>query len=267
VPLGNSSSVNVGDGVVALGNAGGTGSTETVTGTITGLNQTITASDDGSGTSERLTNMLRTNADIVPGDSGGPLVSTDGKVIGMDTAAATGSFGVGQQDVGFAIPINRALHIANQIVSGKGSPTIQIGSEGFLGVLVPAKKASTVASPSQQRSLQIQEDQTPGGTGVPKASAACVPNSLEAGIPTRVAPASSGTLVLGELCGTAAAKAGVIAGDVITQVNGQTVTTPNSLTGIMSRFRPGSHVKLTIISVATGQKEIRTLILGAKPPV
>ena len=246
VPLGNSTKVSLGDGVVALGNAGGTGSTETVTGTITGLNQTITASDDGSGTSERLTGMLRTNANIVPGDSGGPLVSTDGQVIGMDTAAATGSFGVGQQDVGFAIPINRALRIANEIISGRGSPSVQIGSEGFLGVLVPAKKASTVSSPSQQRSLQIQEDQNPTSPGVPKAGAACVPNSLEAGIPARVAPASSGTLVLGELCGTAAAKAGIIAGDVITAVNGQTVTTPNSLTGIMAKFRPGSHVKLSI---------------------
>jgi S1-C subfamily serine protease len=267
VPLGNSTKVSLGDGVVALGNAGGTGSTETVTGTITGLNQTITASDDGSGTSERLTGMLRTNANIVPGDSGGPLISTDGQVIGMDTAAATGSFGVGQQDVGFAIPINRALRIANEIISGRGSPSVQIGSEGFLGVLVPAKKASTVSSPSQQRSLQIQEDQNPTSPGVPKAGAACVPNSLEAGIPARVAPASSGTLVLGELCGTAAAKAGIIAGDVITAVNGQTVTTPNSLTGIMAKFRPGSHVKLSIVAVSTGQKETKTLILGAKPPV
>jgi S1-C subfamily serine protease len=267
VPLGNSSKVNLGDGVVALGNAGGTGSTETVTGTITGLNQTITASDDGSGTSERLTGMLRTNANIVPGDSGGPLVSTDGRVIGMDTAAATGSFGVGQQDVGFAIPINRALRIANQIISGQGGPTVQIGSEGFLGVLVPAKKASTVASPSQQRSLQIQEDQNPGSPGVPKAGAACVPNNLEAGIPAHIAPASSGTLVLGELCGTAAAKAGITSGDVITAVNGQTVTTPNSLTGIMAKFRPGSHVKLSFVAVSTGQKETRTLVLGAKPPV
>jgi S1-C subfamily serine protease len=54
---------------------------------------------------------------------------------------------------------------------------------------------------------------------------------------------------------------------VITAVNGRTVTTPNSLTGIMANFRPGSHVKLTFIAVSTGQKETRTLILGAKPPV
>jgi len=97
VPLGDSSTVKVGDGVIALGNAGGTGGTITVTGSVTGLNQSITASDDGSSTSERLTNMLRTDANIVPGDSGGPLASTAGKVIGMDTAAATGSFGAGQR--------------------------------------------------------------------------------------------------------------------------------------------------------------------------
>jgi S1-C subfamily serine protease len=266
VPLGNSSAVNVGDGVVALGNAGGTGSIATVTGSITGLDETITASDDGSGTSERLTNMLRTNADIVPGDSGGPLVSTDGRVIGMDTAAATGSFGVGQQDVGFAIPINRALRIAGEIIAGRSSPSIQIGSTGFLGVLVPAQKASQVSSPAQQRSIQIQQDQS-GGSQIPRAQAACVPNSQAAGIPAKIAPASSGTLILGELCGTTAAKGGIISGDVITSVNGKTVTSPDSLTAIMSSLKPGSKISVTWVSVATGQKETRTLVLGAKPPV
>jgi hypothetical protein len=84
IPLGNSSAVKVGDGVVAMGNANGTGSITTATGAITGLNQAITASDDGSGESaEHLTGMLQTGADIIQGDSGGPLASTADKVIGM----------------------------------------------------------------------------------------------------------------------------------------------------------------------------------------
>ncbi len=266
VPLGNSAQVKLGNGVVALGNAGGTGQTTTVTGSITGLNQTITASDDGSGTSERLTDMLRTNANIVPGDSGGPLANTDGKVIGMDTAAATGSFGIGQQDVGFAIPINRALAIARQIIAGKGSGSVQIGSAGFLGVLVPAGKASVAADPVQQRKLQIQGEEDGAGGGVPSAGPGCIPNNLEAGVPQRVAATKTGALVLGDLCGTPATTAGMIPGDVITSVNGQRVTTPASLTAIMKTLRPGSKVTVTWVSVASGHHVTRTLTLASAPP-
>ena len=105
VPIGNSSNVKVGDPVVGIGNADGTGHLSYASGTITDLNQTITASDDGSGVaSERLTGMLQTSAHIIPGDSGGPLVSTDGKVIGMDTAASTGGFNNSAQDVGLCDP-------------------------------------------------------------------------------------------------------------------------------------------------------------------
>ena len=90
VPVGDSSTVKVGNNVIGMGNAGGTGSITSVAGSVTALNQSITASDDGSGVApERLTGMIQTNANIIPGDSGGPLASTDGKVIGMDTAAST----------------------------------------------------------------------------------------------------------------------------------------------------------------------------------
>ena len=86
VPIGNSSSVKAGEAVVALGNAEGRGAIATVAGQVTGLNQTITASDAGSSAgAETLHGMIQTSADVVPGDSGGPLASSAG-VIGMDTA-------------------------------------------------------------------------------------------------------------------------------------------------------------------------------------
>ncbi|HEY1643793.1 MAG TPA: trypsin-like peptidase domain-containing protein [Streptosporangiaceae bacterium] len=267
IPIGNSARVKLGDGVVALGNAGGSGQTTTVTGSITGLHQTITASDDGSSASEKLTDMLRTNADIVPGDSGGPLASTDGKVIGMDTAAATGSFGTGQQDVGFAIPINRAMKIAQQIIHGQAGGSVTLGSSGFLGVLVPDGKASQAADPAEQRRLQIQSEQSgsSGGLGIPRAGSQCVPNSLDVGIPAKVAPVSSGALILGDLCGTPSATAGIIAGDVITSVNGHAVSTPSSLTGVMQNYRPGAKISVTW-SKPSGKKVTKTLTLGVKPP-
>ena len=92
-PLGDSSSVAVGQNVTALGNAEGKGGTPAVaTGQVTALGQSITASDEGSSTnSEQLTGMIQSNVPIQPGDSGGSLVSSSGQVVGMDTAASSAS--------------------------------------------------------------------------------------------------------------------------------------------------------------------------------
>jgi len=106
--------------VVALGNAGGKGGTPSVaTGTVTALNQSITASDEGSGNSEQLTGLIETNANIQPGDSGGSLVNSYGQVIGMDTAASSGTQFQTQSgqtaEQAYTIPINEATSIARQI--------------------------------------------------------------------------------------------------------------------------------------------------------
>ncbi|MGO9161615.1 MAG: S1C family serine protease [Streptosporangiaceae bacterium] len=262
VPLGNSATVRVGDHVVALGNADGLGGAPAVGGAITGLNRTITASDDGTPATETLHGMLQTNANIVPGDSGGSLVSAAGKVIGMDTAAATGSVSQTQQSVGFAIPINKALAIARQIIAGQGTSKIHIGTTGFLGVLVPSEGASRVASPRAQRRMQLQQY----GTGAaPPATAGCLATNQDAGIPASVAPARSGALILGELCGTPAARAGISAGDVITAVAGHAITTPSSLTAIMADYRAGASAVVTWVSPA-GARHTRTLVLAQAPP-
>jgi S1-C subfamily serine protease len=268
VPLGDSSTVKVGDDVVAMGNAGGTGEISTVTGTITGLDQTITASDEGSGAPpERLTDMLQTNADIVQGDSGGPLSSTDGKVIGMDTAASTGSFS-NTQDVGFAIPINHALSIADEIIAGKGSSQVQIGSTGFVGVLVAGNSGggqSTQTSPQAQLQQQEQADQQPGGVGGIPATG-CVPTgSSPSGVPSSIAPVSSGTLVLGTICEEPAAEAGMIPGDVITSVAGKKVSSPASLTNILQGVRSGTTVSITWIT-PSNQTVNHMLTVAAAPP-
>ena len=115
--LGNSSNASVGEDVVGVGNAGGTGGTPSAAGgTVTALNQSITASDEGDGTSEQLSGLIETNADIQPGDSGGALVDTSGDVLGIDTAASAGfSFQSNDQssgNQGYAIPIDTALSIA-----------------------------------------------------------------------------------------------------------------------------------------------------------
>lgn len=130
--IGDSNQVAIGEPVVAMGNAGGQGGTPSaVPGRVTALNETVTASDELTGGSETLTNMIKADTPIRPGDSGGPMVNGAGQVIGMNTAASD-SFQFGGS--GFAIPINQALGIANQIRSGAASATVHIGDTGFLGV-------------------------------------------------------------------------------------------------------------------------------------
>ena len=135
VQVGDSSKVTLGTGVVAIGNAGGTGGSPTVTtGTITALGRTITASDSGSGqNTETLHNMLQTNAPIAEGDSGGALANAAGQVIGMNTAANSQSLGGQGPSMGFAIPINRALAIAKKIAAGNASGAHPDRPEGLHG--------------------------------------------------------------------------------------------------------------------------------------
>jgi S1-C subfamily serine protease len=136
IPVGDSATLNAGQSVKALGNAGGTGSLRAALGTVTGIDRAIAVSDDQGG-SERLTGMIETNADVQPGDSGGPLMNTAGQVVGMDTAASAGN-GLEQAATsdGYAIPINRAMSIARQIMGGEASATIHVGETAFLGVEV-----------------------------------------------------------------------------------------------------------------------------------
>ena len=126
----------VGSGVVGVGNAGGAGGTPSYAGgVVIHLNQPITATDAGDGTSERLTGLIETDANIVAGDSGGPLVNEHGEVVGMDTAASSG-YSFNRTSDAFAIPIATALDVANKIEAGEASNTIHIGPTAMLGVEV-----------------------------------------------------------------------------------------------------------------------------------
>jgi len=122
----------VGEAVTGVGNAGGTGTLTAAAGSVTALDQTITASDENGGNAEQLSGLIQTDAAIQAGDSGGPLFDTaTGRVIGMDTAASSG--GAAQ---GYAIPISTAEAIARQIESGVDNATVHQGYPGFLGVSV-----------------------------------------------------------------------------------------------------------------------------------
>jgi S1-C subfamily serine protease len=228
VRLGDSSTAAVGQSVTAIGNAGGKGGTPSVvTGEITGLNASITASDEGSGTTERLSGMINDNAPIQAGDSGGPLVNSAGQVIGIDTAALTSTgfhFQSQQANQAFAIPINEALSIANQIERGDASSTVHIGLTGFIGVeVLPASRAAA--------------DGIANG---------------------------SGAAVAGVLQGTPAANAGLSAGDVITSTDGHSVSSPSALQAAMERHHPGDRVTIGYTD-QFGQSHSATITLANGP--
>jgi S1-C subfamily serine protease len=228
VTLGSSSTAAVDQKVVALGNAGGKGGTPSVaTGRITSIGASVTASDQGAGTSEHLTGLIGHNAAIQPGDSGGPLVSTTGQVIGIDTAASS-RFALQSghaQTQAFAIPISEAALIASQIEAGTASSTVHTGATGFLGV------------------------------GVMSAASAAA-----AGV-----PAGAGAAVTGVLAGSPASRAGLAAGDVIVFVAGQSVTSPQELQSALERHHPGDSVTIRWTSQA-GQTQSATITLATGPP-
>ena len=135
VSLGNSATLRIGHSVTATGNAGGTGSLTTSSGSVTGLGRAITVGDESG--SQRLRGLIRTSSELRPGDSGGPLFDSAHRVVGMNTAANVGSPFRGTRGAdGYAIPINAAIVIAKQIVAGKGSPTVHVGPTAFLGVSI-----------------------------------------------------------------------------------------------------------------------------------
>jgi S1-C subfamily serine protease len=207
----------LGSVVRALGNAGGTGSLTSVSGRVTGLGKTITASDDQGG-SEQLTGLIETNAAVQPGDSGGPLFNSSGRVVGMTTAASANGFGfheVAATDA-YAIPIAKALTIAKAIAAGKSSAAIHVGPTAFLGI-------------------QVQSN----GDG--------------------------GVLVAGVVSNGAAANAGIEGGDVITAIDGHSVSTSTALRRYIQTKKPGAKVSIAYLD-QSGYGTRATVTLASGPP-
>lgn len=202
--LGDSDALEVGDTVFAIGNPFGIGMTVTQ-GIVSGLGRS------GLGI-ETYEDFIQTDAAINPGNSGGALVDATGRVIGINTAILSRSGGF--NGVGFAIPINFARSLAEQLVS-TGKIT-----RGFMGV----------QTQSLESDLAAQFGVTHGA------------------LITDVTPDSP------------ADKAGFKSGDIITKVNGQTVTDPRRLQLAVIRLAPGTEV--TVEYVREGKTETVTFKLG-----
>lgn len=115
VTMGDSSKLQVGQYVIAIGTALGEFRNTVTTGVVSGLGRGITAGSPFEGSVERLDNVIQTNAAINPGNSGGPLLNTSGQVIGVNTAVSQAG-----QNIGFSIPINAIKEsVANFNQTGK----------------------------------------------------------------------------------------------------------------------------------------------------
>ena len=134
--LGTSSTLAVGDPIAAIGNSNGSSAPPSYApGTVTEIGASVRASDESGGGARELYDLIRVAAEIRPGDSGGPLVNGVGQVVGVNVAATlTYRMGGVTGGEGFAIPIDRALAIANQIRSGVISDSIHLGDTAFIGV-------------------------------------------------------------------------------------------------------------------------------------
>jgi S1-C subfamily serine protease len=238
VPLGNSSTLKVGSGVLTIGNAGGVGGTPSVAaGSVSGLHRSITAGDSyEAGNTERLKGVIQINGALEPGDSGGPLVS-GGKVVGMDTAASSNfSFQSASAGQGFAIPINQVLTISSQILAGQSSSVIHIGETALIGVYVS----------SNTRCINQSTGIAGGGSG------------------------AAGALVCGVVQGTPAAGTGLASSgttantyDTITGLGGKAVNSASALLSLMDTHHPGDRVALAWVDPAgTSHSATVTLVNG-----
>jgi S1-C subfamily serine protease len=226
VSLGSSSSVSTGSTVSALGNANGGGTLVSATGTVTGLNRTITVSDDQAGT-ETLNGLIETDVELQPGDSGGPLYNNAHKVVGMNAAASTGGgFRTMAAVDSYAIPINRIKPIVSQINSGKSSAVVHIGQTAFLGVAV--RTYGTV-------------DPYGDGSGGLRA------------VVVQVVP------------GSPAAAAGLAPGDEIVSVGGRRVSSTSDMAALMFTRKPGGKIAISYLD-SSGMQHTATVTLASGPP-
>ncbi|WP_165070337.1 S1C family serine protease [Marisediminicola senii] len=215
--------VSVGDDVYSVGNAGGTGDLVTASGAVTALDQSITVSNEYSRSTESLTDLIEVDSDVVSGDSGGPLFDADGDVVGVVTAASSGSADI----VGYAVDIDTALAVVDQIETGVETDTVQIGYPAFLGIELGATQGA-------------QGSQGTQGT------------------------AQAGVTVGGVIDSKPAAAAGLVAGDVVTSIDGVAVTSAEQLSSIVASHDPGDQVSVGYTDAA-GAAQSTTVTLVAGP--
>ena len=214
VALGNSERLKPGEWAIAIGNPLGLDNTVT-TGIISATGRSSSAI---TGDPDKRVSFIQTDAAINPGNSGGPLLNARGEVIGMNTAILQGT-----QGLGFAIPINTAQRISQQLIA-KGKV-----EHAYLGIqmaeLTPELKQNINSDPNS--GLTVDQD--------------------------------SGVLVIKVMPNSPAAKAGLRAGDVIHQIDGQAVKSANAVQQAVENSSVGQQMRIGL------HRNGQNLSLGVRP--
>ncbi|HXM86782.1 MAG TPA: trypsin-like peptidase domain-containing protein [Solirubrobacteraceae bacterium] len=230
--LGNSSGVQVGDPVLAIGNPFDLERTLT-TGVISALQRQITAPNGFT-----IDNVLQTDAPINPGNSGGPLLNGAGEVIGINSQIETGGSGDGSVGIGFAVPIDTAKSEISELEKGG---TVR---GAYIGLT----------------SLTI--DGSLSALNLPVKSGALV-QSVQKGTPAEKAGIKGGT-VSGSTEGGQVA----VGGDIITSIDGKAVASSEDLANDISAKKPGETVSVGLLRAnGRGGYEHKTLsvTLASRP--
>jgi S1-C subfamily serine protease len=199
---------HVGDAVIAVGDADGRHRLSLAAGRVTAVRQSITTRSDATTSGERLKGLIEIDADVISGDSGGATLNASGRVVGMTTAASSGSANI----TGYAIPIAKVVRIADAIESGADTGRIDLGYPAFLGVELSGQS----------------------------------------------------TTVAGTVAGSAAADAGIRAGDMVTAVDGVSVRDGARLRAAVAAHDPGDRVSVTWTD-SDGAPHTATVVLGEGP--
>jgi S1-C subfamily serine protease len=230
--LGDSSSAQVGDPVLAIGNPFDLERTLT-TGIISALQRHITAPNGFT-----INNVLQTDAPINPGNSGGPLLDASGRVIGINSQIETGASGGGSVGIGFAVPINTAKGEISQLEKGGTVRGAYLGltsltiDQSLSALNLPAKSGALVQS--------VQK-----GTGAEKAG-----------------------IRGGKINGSTEHGQVAVGGDIVTSIDGKAVASSEELANDIAAKKPGDTVSIGLLRASgNGRYEHKTVsvTLGSRP--
>ncbi|HXS34446.1 MAG TPA: trypsin-like peptidase domain-containing protein [Solirubrobacterales bacterium] len=227
--LGNSAKVQVGDPVVAIGNPFGLDRTVTA-GIVSALQRQIQAPNGFS-----ISHVIQTDAAINPGNSGGPLIDSEGRVIGINSQIQTGGGTEGNVGIGFAVPINTAREVAEQIEQHGEVEHAYLGING--GSVTPA-----VA-----KALKLPVDK-----GV-------LINEV-----VKDGPADKAGVEGGDTEATIEGAKVTLGGDIITEVDGKSIGSMEDVINAVNSAQPGDKMELTLLRGDNETKHV-TITLGVRP--
>ncbi len=227
--LGNSAKVQVGDPVVAIGNPFGLDRTVTA-GIVSALQRQIQAPNGFS-----ISHVIQTDAAINPGNSGGPLIDSEGSVIGINSQIQTGGGTEGNVGIGFAVPINTAREVVEQIEKNGKVEHAYIGISG--GSVTPAL-AKALKLPVE-KGILVNE--------VVKGS-----------------PADKAGIEGGDTEATIEGVKVTLGGDIITEVDGKPISSMEEVINDVNSAQPGEKMELTLLRGDNEEKTV-TVTLGVRP--